>query len=222
MTDIALTPDDKEKVNEAEKYLQTAEDFVIECDLNFTAANDILKEIKLKKNELDGMRKTLKSPINKAAKGIEDFFRQPITFLGQAETIYKAKILKYHQAVETKNDDVNAKNMIKSEELTANALEALKVNDYNKYADTMNEISNLSSNTLTLPKNRGVSFKDNWKGRVLNLETVLKAIIDKRIPITVIKIDDSQLNQLARSIKDSVHFPGIEFYNDKIVSVKAE
>lgn len=222
MTDIALAPDDKEKVNAAEEYLQTANDFIIESDLNFNAANNILKEIKSKKNEYDGMRKKLKAPINLAGKEIEDFFRKPINFLGQAETIYKTKILKYHQAIEKKNNEANNQNMIKSEELTANALDALKDNDYKKYANTMNEITDLQSTTLTLPKKKGVSFKDNWKGRVTNLEAVIQGVVDKKTPPTVLKIDDSTLNQLARSTKNTIQYPGIEFYNDKIVSVKAE
>lgn len=222
MTDIAISPDDKEKIDEAQQYLQIAQDNVITDEISFTDANNTLKQIKAKKNEFDGMRKSLKKPINAAAKAIEDFFRQPISFLGQAESIYKVNILKYQKTTENRYNETNAQNMIKAEELTANALDALKANDHETYATLMDEISKISSKTLTLAKTQGVSFKDNWKGRVTDMDKIIQAVIDKKIPSSILKIDDSTLNQLARSTKNTIQYPGIEFYNDKIVSVKAE
>jgi len=181
-----------------------------------------LKQIKLKKNEFDEMRKTLKKPINEAAKAIEDFFRAPIGFLGQAETTFKTNILKYQKEHERLARDIREKNMITSKELSDNAIEALKANDYERYAEITLQMSNVESTTLTPVKAKGMQFRDNWKGRVTDMNVLLLAIIDKQVPITVLKVDESTLNQLARSLKNTVSYPGIEFYNDRIVSVKAE
>ena len=222
MTEIAISKDDKKKIDDAEQYLIDAQKYQINDETSFHYASDMLKQIKLKKNEFDEMRKTLKKPINEAAKAIEDFFRAPIGFLGQAETTFKTNILKYQKEHERLARDIREKNMITSKELSDNAIEALKANDYERYAEITLQMSNVESTTLTPVKAKGMQFRDNWKGRVTDMNVLLLAIIDKQVPITVLKVDESTLNQLARSLKNTVSYPGIEFYNDRIVSVKAE
>ena len=222
MHNLDISNEEKQEVGKAEQYLQIANENVIDSEESFNMSTEILQDIKKKKNEFDDMRKKLKAPINQAAKTIEDFFRKPINYLGQAETIYKANIIKYQKSAETLNADIKSKNIIESEKLTEKALGALKENDYTTYADSMHEISKLQSNTLTLPKNKGVSFRDNWKGRVTNFEMLVQAVVDKKIPISVLQVDKTSLTQLARSVKNSIEYPGVEFYNDKIVSVKSE
>jgi hypothetical protein len=222
MTDIALSQADKQKIDQAEQYLIDAQHSDIDNEASYLGTHTLLKEIKAKKKEFDEMRKQLKKPVLEAGRVIEDFFRAPINFLSQAEQTHKANIVKYHKAQARLNDDINQKNAIKSKELTDNALAALKANDYDQYAELTLALSETQSNTLTLPKQKGVSLRDNWKGRVTDIAAVIQAVADKKIPPTVLKVDESALNQLARSIKNTVNYPGIEFYNDQIVSVKAE
>lgn len=220
MTDIALNPDDKKKIDDAEAYLNGAKNFVIDSDESFESANKMLKEIKSKKKEFDAMRKDLKAPINLAAKTIEDFFRKPISFLTDAEQTYKANILKYRKAIERKNEETKASTAITSQDLQDNVLEALKENDYVKYAELSLEITELKNNEKAVPKADGVSFRDNWKGRITDFPLAVLAVANGDIPHDVLMANESNLNQLARAMKDTVKYPGIEFYNDQIVTVK--
>ena len=221
MHELDISKDDKKKIEDAEKYLIDAQAYQVNDETSFHYASDMLKQIKIKKNEFDDMRKQLKKPINEAAKAIEDFFRAPISYLGQAESTFKTNILKYQKEQERLVNDIREKNIVTSKELTDNAIEALKANDYEKYAEITLKMSEVESTTIAPVKAKGVQFRDNWKGRVVDFELLVQAVALKQAPITILKIDESNLNQLARSLKNTVRYQGIEFYNDQIMSVKA-
>ena len=63
-------------------------------------------------------------------------------------------------------------------------------------------------------------IKDNWKGEVHDLLLLLEAILDGKAPINLIKVDETALNSIAKSLKGAVNYPGIRFYNDKIMAIR--
>ncbi len=220
MTDIALNDVERKKVDMAEAYLNGAKNFVIDNNESFESANSMLKEIKVKKKEYDDMRKRLKKPIIEAGKNIEDFFRSPINYLTQAEQAYKKSILEYQQAIQKLVTETETKKTEDTADLQQKALDALKENDYKAYAKNMLEITQLEQTEVAVPKSDGVSFRDNWKGEVTDMAALIDAVANDKAPISLLKVDESALNSLAKSTKGTVSYPGIKFVNDKIVAVK--
>lgn len=220
MSNIALSSEEQFKINQTEAYLNGSKNFIIDTPETFAIANIMLHEIHAKKNELDAMRKKLKAPIDEAGKAVEEFFRQPIHFLTQSEQQYKVKLIKYQDAIESERAIKRTEAAIKAEALTAKAVEALKANDAVEYADSMLKLGEVSRPIETHDTD-GLSFRNNWKGRVVDLQAFIRAVAEDRAPARLLVIDESELNALARSIRDTVSYPGIEFFNDRVLAVKA-
>jgi colicin import membrane protein len=90
---------------EAEKILATATGFAVTTTTEYQAAGEELKRVKAKAKEVDGQRAFLKAPVLEQAKRIEDFFRAPLKFLTDAESILKRAMLTFQQAEEAKRQE---------------------------------------------------------------------------------------------------------------------
>ena len=102
---VAVSKEQSNEINKAESILNSAKNLIINNDLSYTTAGEMLKKIKAKKNSLDDMRKDLKKPINEAAKKIEDMFRQPLNYLLQAEQKIKNSMLEYKETMDFKTEN---------------------------------------------------------------------------------------------------------------------
>lgn len=221
MSSITLSSDERFRINQTEAYLNGAKQFIIDSQQTFDLANRILHEINAQKKEIDEMRKKLKAPINQAGKAIEDFFRQPINFLTTAEQQYKIKLIKYKDAQDAKLRVSRTETMAQSEVLAEKAMEALKANDLEGYTNSLMEMGDLTNDNVAAINLDGLGMRDNWRGRVFDLTALIMAVADGNAPSDLLAVDYTKLNSLAKSVRDTMSYPGIEFYNDKIVSVKA-
>ena len=86
----------------ASRQLAEAQGYVIDSPELFDAAADDLKQVKAQLKTLEEKRKTMTVPLDNAKKAIMDFFRQPTTYLEQAEQLIKGSMLTYQQAEEAK------------------------------------------------------------------------------------------------------------------------
>ena len=216
---IELNSNEQEKINLAKEYYDKSQHYVIEGQADYSYAAHQLKVIKAKKLEYDLMRKRLKAPIIKAGKEIEEFFRAPITYLMEAEQAYKKAMVCYKEVEEKKILQASIEYRQKQQELANKALDALEQGDTENYEEYASNIVNLQQ-PEAMTKIDGISYRDNWKGKVVDLSKLIMAIATGHAPLSIIKIDESALNQLAKSTKGTMSYPGIVFYNDKVVVSK--
>lgn len=66
----------------------------------------------------------------------------------------------------------------------------------------------------------GVSSRKNWKARVTNMRAFVQAALDGKIPMTALQVNETMLNQQARSLEDQLKWPGVEVYNDTRMVVR--
>lgn len=59
------------------------------------------------------------------------------------------------------------------------------------------------------PKVAGISYRENWKYRVVDVE---------KVPREYLKLDDVKVGQIVRAMKGSTSIPGIEVYAEKTVA----
>lgn len=217
---VALSTEQTEEINKAEAVLNGAKNLVINNDLSFNTASHMLKKIKAKKKSLDDMRKDLKKPINQAGKKIEDMFRQPLNYLLQAEQAIKKSMLNYKDALDYKatveQQDIQEQLQI----LELAAQKAINDNDMVAFQRITNDIHDLQNKNQLAPAIDGISYRDNWKGEGIDLRLAINAISAGKAPISIVKFDDVAINQLAKSTKGTISYPGIRLYNDKIIAAK--
>ena len=217
--DINLTNQEQEKIDLAKFYFDNAKSYRIENEGHYAHAAHELKVIKAKKLEYDLMRKKLKAPILEAGKQIEDFFRGPINLLTEAEQHYKKAMVQYKDLEEKKILQSAIEYRQKQNQLANEALQALENGDTDQYNELASNIVNLPQPD-SLTKINGISYRDNWKGKVIDIQKLVMAIATGHAPLTILKVDESALNQLARSTKGTINYPGVLFYNDKVVVSK--
>jgi hypothetical protein len=72
------------------------------------------------------------------------------------------------------------------------------------------------------PKIDGISFRDNYTAYVKDEMALIKAVAEGKVTIMAIQINQSFLNQQARSLKDTLDYPGVVVVKEKIMSARAE
>jgi hypothetical protein len=72
-----------------------------------------------------------------------------------------------------------------------------------------------------VPKAQGVSFRDNWKARVVDKEVLLRAILAGQQPMSLLIPDQKALDGIAKALKGEARVPGVEFYADQVAAVRA-
>lgn len=219
---VAVTSEQNDEINKAESYLNGAKNFIINDDRSYNSAGEMLKQIKAKKKSLDDMRKSLKKPINEAGKRIEDMFREPLNFLLQAEQSYKKSMIKYKETMEYIDCLQQKQKQDRLEILELAKIDAIKTNNEIEFYRITNEINELQNNNQLTPKVDGISYRDNWKGEGFDLIATIKAISEGKAPISIVRFDDIAINQLAKSTKGTIDYPGIKFYNDQIIATRGD
>jgi hypothetical protein len=70
------------------------------------------------------------------------------------------------------------------------------------------------------PKVEGASTRGKWKGEVTDIKLLLAEILAGRQPTTLIKIEQRELDALAKSWKDELTVPGVRVYCEKTLAIR--
>jgi hypothetical protein len=65
-----------------------------------------------------------------------------------------------------------------------------------------------------------VQYVDNWKGLVVDMPTLLKAVLAEKAPPDFVMVNESAINKFARATGGKVSVSGIEWFNEKTVKVR--
>lgn len=227
-----ITPEVQALATDAKNLLSVAKAYTIDNNTTLQLAAEDLKSIKAKAKDLDTLRKTMTRPLDAAKKAVMDFFREPETFLAEAERTIKRAMLTFQQAEEDKRreEERKAREAAKREEdrLRKEAEErALAEMEAGNDAAAA-EILEAPAPTVLAPviprsyeKPEGVSTRDNWKGECTDLMALVKAIAAGKAPITLVTPDTKVIGQMARSLKGSISYDGIRFYNEPTIAARA-
>ena len=64
----------------------------------------------------------------------------------------------------------------------------------------------------------GISKRENWKARVTDLKKLCAAIAKGQVPVNYVLPNEAVLNARARADKLTMNVPGVQAYNDPIIS----
>lgn len=212
-----------------------AKDLIVKTPEQSQEAQGVLKKIKIKKAEF---HEKFDPPVRsahkawKSAKELYNFFLQPFD---RAERTIKQKVLAFENERERAARQKAREEQAKAESAERKKREALErkakaaeAKGQMEKAEALRDSSEKEYSAPVAPVcapdpivAKGPSFREVWKGQVLDVEALMKAILDKRAPQNLLIVDQSALNSFAKGVKDTLPVPGVKFYSEKIMFTRS-
>jgi len=218
---ITMDPSEIEKVESFDLLKTEAEDLLIEDGLTYERAGENIESISIRIRDLDELRKKLKAPILEAGRNVDNIFKEPINRGKAAKRTIQTKMLAYRaECVEANQRAATIANEDASREKTEieqEALEKMDAGDFDGAQTLLDTVDTAPPPVLIndLPKTEGLSLRANWKWRLIDLKKLVQAIGNGQAPIRLIQVNTVAANQFAKSVRDTLPTPGLEFYNDE-------
>lgn len=226
LPNIAISEDQTNQIESVQIMNKTANEITVNDQQEYEFAADLLGDISNRIRQLDEIRKKLKAPILEAGRNIDNLFKIPIELGNTAKKLTQGKMLDYVAKVELERQEAELKLAREAEKLKKEAeAEALALIANGEDEAAQEILDNVDvmptpSNVIEKPKASGVSTRSNWKCKVIDMEKLLKAILDKRAPISLIQINTVSANKYAKAVRNTLSIPGLEFYNDPNIAVR--
>jgi hypothetical protein len=203
-----------------------ASDLVVSNQTEYEDAADTLGAISNRITELDAMRKTVKAPILEAGRNIDAMFKVPLEQGRAAKKTVQSKMLDYVALVEygKKLAEEQAAKIAKEQKEKAEeeALALIANGDDDAAQEILDNVDMMPVPTETIesPKAAGISTRANWKCRVIDLNKLVRSIMQGKAPIDLIQVNQTVANQYAKAMRDTLKIEGLEFYNDATLAVR--
>ena len=178
----------------------------ITTDDDYSRGGDILKDIKARIKAVKDYWKAPKAAAQAAHKTLVDREKQMLKPLEDAEATVKKTMLAYTTEQQRKRQEEQAR-------LAALAAQAEQQGD----ADGAAFMREMSAAVEPVQPTGGVSVRTTWKARVTDPKKV-PAYFDG---YELREINMTALNGLARQYEGGLEIPGVEFYRDSTMSVRA-
>lgn len=178
----------------------------ITTDDDYSRGGDILKDIKARIKAVKDYWKAPKAAAQAAHKTLVDREKQMLKPLEDAEDTVKKTMLAYTTEQQRKRQEEQAR-------LAALAAQAEQQGD----ADGAAFMREMSAAVEPVQPTGGVSVRTTWKARVTDPKLV-PAYFDG---YELREINMTALNGLARQYEGGLNIPGVEFYMDATLSVRA-
>lgn len=206
--------------SQAADMLTLAQGFTIATNEEYTSAAEQLKAVKAKFKQLEEARKSITSPMDEAKKRVMDFFRNPLQALTDAEGIIKRSMIAFdneqerlRKAEEARLQEIARKEqerLDKAAEKKAATAEAK--GDTAKAEGIRQSVPVIQAPVLAdnKPKVAGISMKTTWSGKVVDKMALIQAVAEGKAPATLLDVNTVALNQMARTLKGEMNYPGVE------------
>ncbi|MDR1952395.1 MAG: hypothetical protein LBQ37_02625 [Elusimicrobiota bacterium] len=196
-------------------------------------AND-LKIISTMLKKVDEQRKAFTKPLDGLKKFFMEAFRPAETELKNADAIARGALLSYQQQERRKAEEAARKERERQEALMRAEVERLKklqeeaelVDDQEAVEQIAEEKQAVETQPIPVapvetPKFEGIGTQKVWKGEVVDLTELLKFIVETGEHINLITPNTKDIGTLAKATKGTLKIPGIRFYSEEGVRVRA-
>lgn len=153
----------------------------------------------------------------KAAVAARDTLLKPF---GEAERFVKGLIYEYDRAQESKRQAEEKK---LQDDATLAAAEQAQRDGDTQQADALLNGQAVTPPVIlrpTTPKVAGGSVRETWKARCTDLPALVKAVAEGTAPLSLIMVNQSQLDAYAKAVKQDFRVPGCQAYTEGIVSAR--
>jgi len=205
--------------------VETAKKFTVASQEDYEQGGKYLTGIKTRMKQITDYWKAPKAAAQAAHKDLVAKEKTMLKPLEEAEGIIKRTMLDYQRAVEKARREAEAEARRKQEEEAQRLLEeAIKAEEKGDdqqaainmaMAEVVSEIP--AAPIVEKPVAQGTSVRKTWRARVTD-EQAVPAYFNS---MELRTINMSVLNSLAKTTKGTMKIPGVEFYEDASLSVRA-
>lgn len=220
LIELQVQEPDREMILAANATLHDSEGFAIRSPAAATEANTQLRHIKIRRKQLDDMRKQLVAPIDEARGKIQALFREPLEALKHAETNYKNALLDYQR-----EERRIAQEAARRETERLRKLAEAKAKRAEKRGDT-EAAEELREQPIIVPTAaptalEGTSVLVLWRAELVDIRELCRAIADGKAPADLVRFDQAAGNRLATALKDAADVPGVRFTREESMAVRS-
>lgn len=217
---------------EVQPIVNYANVLVIKSSEDSIGAQSTLKELKRRRAAI---HEKFDPPVRaahtawKAAKDLYNFFVNPFD---QAEVIIKRKVVTFEEQERRKREEearlAEAKRQ-EAERKEREKLEAQAKAAEEKGKTEKAEALREKAETVTVapsftppppPQVKGTAFKKTWRATVTDKMALIREVAAGNLPHTVLDVNPSVLNGLAKTWKDTRKFGGVDFREETDMSVR--
>lgn len=145
--EVALAKQETENQKEIHEGLALVENFEIRSEEDQSFAAEILREIKVKHEEVEKKRTSITKPLNQALREVNNLFRPLKQALEKSEKLLKYKIAEYQQEQEKEN----ARRLIEAAQ-----------------SDSPEEAQEALSSIQSTTSPKGVNVRYKWKAKIVD------------------------------------------------------
>ena len=220
----ALVSSEVKQQEESSLAIIHAKELVIKDNTSFEAAGNWLVDLKTYYKRVEEYWKPLKDSAYKAWKAVTAKERAILDPLSTAETTVKGKMAAYQMEQKAKAEAIRAEaERLKREEterLLKKAQEKEAAGDAFGADITLAQAEVIESSApvaeIQHAKTQGISNRKVWKARITD---------EAKVPVSVAgvvfrPVDESALNKFAKLTDGKTPIPGVEFYQDIVMSVR--
>ena len=213
-------------LSKTEIILRQAESLQITTADEFQEAAVALREVASRRRDIDDERKRLVRPLDETRQRIQDLFRPALDGLARAEQLLKGSISRWNaeqdrlrRIAEAAAAEAARK---ESDRLAALAQRAAAAGKFEKAAALEGAADSVPiAEVAEPPKARGISTRESWKANVVDKGALVQAVADGKVPLDILDVNMSFLNQMARAMKGDLKWPGVEAVREDIVSARS-
>lgn len=198
-----------------------ASSLVIKDQSTYEESASLLKTVKDMAKLVEESRKKITTPLDLAKKLVMDLFRIPSEELEKLEAGIKRNMISYtneqerirKESEEKLRKEAAAKEAAEKKWLEERAIKAEASGKTEKAEELRQQAQEVfvPAPTIapTVQKVAGVSMKQNWKARVIDIN---------KIPRNYMVVNESMLDKLAKATKGSLAIEGVEFYSEDVLA----
>jgi hypothetical protein len=226
ITETALLTDKAQsEVNQAITLYERAQSIQISTIEDFSNAGVLLQSVKSRAKEIDDLRKSMTTPLDSAKKKIMDFFRPATDKLNDATKTISNTMIAWENEQERIRQEAQreAERLARERAETENLSLAAELERSGnqelaeQVINTQVEVVPVKVQSI-VPRSAQAFSRETWSGECTNLMALVKAIAAGQAPISLVMANTVVINGLARNLKGSMSYPGIQFVSSKSMS----
>ncbi|HSH27959.1 MAG TPA: hypothetical protein VK972_09390 [Wenzhouxiangella sp.] len=225
---IQITTDEKGLASEADvsgadAALNTAQQISVTNAEEAQEAAKFLKQCGAAKKALEERRKAITAPLDQAKRSVMDLFRGPANTLEDARDVVKRKINSWtaeeerKAAEERRKAEEKARKERERAEAKAREYEEQGRADMAEKWETKAEEADMAAPPPSTggPKVEGVQMRTYYEVEVRDVKELCRAIADGKLPTSMVKPVQGELNKFARTWKGEQEMPGCQVRKTK-------
>ncbi len=220
-------PPQQELQRKATQWTELARDFKIADKATYELAAEHLQTIKGLQAEAD---KTFDPIIRKAHEAHKEALAQKKRIndpLLQAESLLKSTMGAYVREQERKRQEEERRLREQQERLAAEQREA-EIEEAEAAGASVEEVAAIAEAPLRYapvivtqpPRTAGISSREIWKAEITSMQALVKFVAANPQYLNLLQANTAAIGGLARSLKSTMHIPGIRVYSEANIAAR--